>query len=226
MYIYQDFPLKGRSFFMRKNIKQYGNLILSLVLLTAVTLLSLSEGFITAGTVREECLRLHILAASDSEEDQNVKLLVRDAVLKAGADIFSGSESSEEAMKKISENKALLEETANNVLRENGFSYKAHLTMEKEYFETRQYEDVRLPAGQYNACKIILGDGDGQNWWCVMFPPLCLPAVTKNNEEEVYAVFGENGGNLVTEKNGYKIKFRIVEIINEFIEDLRAKNKD
>lgn len=211
---------------MRKNIKQYGNLILSLVLLTAVTLLSLTEGFITADTVREECLRLHILAASDSKEDQDVKLLVRDAVLKAGADIFSGSVSSDEAMEKISENKAFLEETANRVLRENGFSYKAHLTMEKEYFETRQYEDVRLPAGEYNACKITLGDGDGQNWWCVMFPPLCLPAVTKNNEAEVYAVFGENGGNLVTEKNGYKIKFRIVEIINEFIEDLREKNKD
>ena len=211
---------------MRKNIKQYGNLILSLVLLTAVTLLSLTEGFVTADNVRDECLRLHILAASDSEEDQCVKLLVRDAVLSAGADIFSGSESSEEAMAKINEHKAFLEETANNVLRENGFSYKAHLTMEKEYFETRQYEDVRLPAGEYNACKITLGEGDGHNWWCVMFPPLCLPAVTKNNEKEVYAVFGENGGNLVTEKNGYKIKFRIVEIINEFIEELREKNED
>ena len=120
-------------------------------------------------------------------------------------------------VEKILENKAFLEETANEVLRENGFSYTAKISIEEEYFETRQYEDVKLPSGTYTACKVILGEGKGQNWWCVMFPPLCLPAAMEKNEEEVYAVFGENGGDLVTEKSGYKIKFKIVEIVEEIM---------
>ena len=181
----------------------------------------ISDGFSAAEDVRSDCLRLHILAYSDSPEDQRVKLLVRDALFCEGAEIFDGSKNADEACEKIIENAAFLEETANRVLAENGFSYKASISVEKEYFDTRQYDSVTLPAGEYTACKVILGEGDGQNWWCVMFPPMCLP-VAENNDD-IYAVFGDNGASLVTQKNGYKIKFRLVELFEEVINYIREK---
>ncbi|MBR3766968.1 MAG: stage II sporulation protein R [Clostridia bacterium] len=204
--------------------EKYLNIIMAAVLAISLMTAGVSEGFFAAGNVRNECLRLHVLASSDSEADQKVKLLVRDALLESSAGLFEESTDSEDAVEKILENKAFLEETANEVLRENGFSYTAKISIEEEYFETRQYEDVKLPSGTYTACKVILGEGKGQNWWCVMFPPLCLPAAMEKNEEEVYAVFGENGGDLVTEKSGYKIKFKIVEIVEEIIEAIKNHN--
>lgn len=203
--------------------EKYGNIITVFVVSLSLIICFIAEGFAAAGNVKNDCLRLHILACSDSVEDQEVKLKVRDAVLECSEELFSGSASAEDACKKITENKDIIEDTADKVLKDNGFSYKAQLRIEKEYFETRQYGDVTLPAGEYTACKIILGEGKGHNWWCVMFPPICLPAAADNSEEDVYAVFGKNGGDLVTGKSGYKIKFKIVEIVEELIES--AKNK-
>ncbi len=203
--------------------KTYWDTLAAFALIIAIIVLNVSDGFAAAGSVRSECLRLHILAASDSYEDQSVKLLVRDRLLETGAEIFSGAVSAAEAAEKIMENRELLIAAANGVLQENGFSYTADIIIEEEYFETRQYEDVKLPAGVYLACKVVLGEGKGQNWWCVMFPPLCLPAATKKNTEEVYAIFGEDGGALVTGKSGYKIKFRIVELAEEIIRSIEKR---
>lgn len=211
---------------MRTYFFRYQNLILSLVLFLSLMLCSVCDGFIAAASVREESLRLHVLAASDSEEDQSVKLLVRDALLQSTEEIFEDSINADAAAEKVLENKLYLESIANTVLEENGFSYKATVSIEDEYFETRQYDNVKLPAGRYKACKVVLGEGEGKNWWCIMFPPLCLPAVTEKTDESVYAVYGENGGNLVTEKSGYKIKFRIVEIVEEIIEKINHNLTD
>lgn len=202
---------------MRTYFIRYQNLILMFIFIFSFMLSSVCDGFIAAKNVREESLRLHILARSDSEEDQKVKLLVRDALLTCGADIFEGSQNADEAAKKVIENKDMLTEIADRVLAENGFAYKTDIAVEEEYFETRQYDNIKLPAGKYLSCKVILGEGSGKNWWCIMFPPLCLPAVTKKSDESIYSVYGENGGNLITEKSGYKIKFRIVELIEELI---------
>lgn len=197
-----------------------------LLLLLCVTLsfmmVFVSEGFNAAHTVREESLRLHVLADSDSEADQNVKLKVRDAILEETGGLFLSCATAEEAVSKVSAQKEEIEAVAENVLRENGFSYGATVYVEEEYFSTRQYENVSLPAGNYTALKVVLGDGEGHNWWCVMFPPLCLPAVTEKQEDSVYGVFGENGGNLVTGKSGYKVKFRIVEIVENIIEAIKS----
>ena len=205
------------------NAKTYWDTLAAFALIIAVIVLSISDGFAAADSVRSECLRLHILAASDSYEDQRVKLLVRDRLLETGAEIFSGALNAGQAAEKIEKNRELLIAAANSVLQENGFSYTADIVIEEEYFETRQYEEVKLPAGVYLACKVILGEGDGQNWWCVMFPPLCLPVATKKGTEEVYAVFGEDGGALVTGKSGYKIKFRIVEVAEEIIRKIEER---
>ena len=137
-------------------------------------------------------------------------------MLEHSGSLFAESVSSEDACRKLEENKEAIEAAADKVLEENGFSYKAKLYIEKEYFNTRQYENVTLPAGQYTSCKIVLGEGKGHNWWCVMFPAICLPGATKSNDE-VYSVFGKNGGDLVTKKDGYKIRFRIVEVFQELI---------
>lgn len=210
---------------MKAYFLKYQNLILSAVLFCSILLSFVCDGFLAAHSVSRESLRLHVLAASDSERDQQVKLMVRDALLRETEDIFRNSKDAEEASKKVIENKLYLEKIADAVLAENGLDYKSSVSIEEEYFETRQYDNVKLPAGKYTACKVVLGSGNGHNWWCIMFPPLCLPAVTEKSDDSVYAVYGENGGNLVTQKSGYKIKFRIVEIVEEIIEEIRNRDK-
>lgn len=208
-------------------MRTYKNEKISMLLLLFSVVLSfmmifVADGFRAADTVREECLRLHVLADSDSEADQAVKLRVRDAILEETKDIFVSCSSADEAVIKATEKKEEIRQTAERVLRENGFNYGAEVFIEEEYFGTRQYENVSLPAGNYTALRVILGEGEGHNWWCVMFPPLCLPAVTQRNDDSVYDVFGENGGALVTGKSGYKVKFRIVEIVENIIESLKS----
>ena len=204
-----------------KNEKN-GTLLLMRCVVVAFIMIFVSDGFAAADTVREECLRLHVLADTDSEADQSVKLQVRDAILEETGELFQSCLTAAEAVSRASERKEEIEAVAERVLRENGFSYGAEVFIEEEYFSTRQYESVSLPAGNYTALKVVLGEGEGHNWWCVMFPPLCLPAVTEKQEDSVYGVFGENGGNLVTGKSGYKVKFRIVEIVENIIEAIKS----
>jgi len=124
----------------------------------------------------ENILRLHIIANSDSAADQQVKLKVRDAVLacvKAGG-------SAEETVSYVKEHGAELLAAAENVLRENGFSYGAQLMLGRFDFPDRWYGSTLYPAGSYNALRVVLGDGAGQNWWCVLFPPLCIVRRRRN----------------------------------------------
>lgn len=163
--------------------------------------------------VRNNVIRLHILANSDAEEDQRVKLLVRDALLSCGSELFSGIVNISNAEEYLEKEKELLVQKANKVLSENGFDYKAEIYLTNEYFNTREYESFTLPAGEYLALKVILGNGNGHNWWCVMFPPLCLPAATKRNDAEI--ILGKNGSEIISSPTKYKMKFKIIEIIEE-----------
>lgn len=170
--------------------------------------------------VRGEVVRLHILANSDNEEDQRVKLLVRDALLERGGELFSGEVSKENAEKCLAENADSLKETALSVLRDNGFDYGVDIRLVEEYFTTRTYGDYTLPAGRYSAIKVLLGNAEGHNWWCVMFPPLCLPAASE--KAEIDTVLGEDGAHLIESGSKYEIRFKIVEIIESLKEKLRA----
>ncbi len=165
------------------------------------------------GEVRENVLRLHVIANSDSGADQSVKLKVRDAVLENGSGIFDGSVTVDNAIEKLSPRTGELERTADRVLAENGAAYKARVEIGDEYFSTRTYEDVTLPAGRYTAVRVILGEGKGKNWWCVMFPPLCLPAAEKQTELD--AVLSEDGVRLVKSNPKYEIRFKAVEIFEK-----------
>ncbi len=167
--------------------------------------------------IRNNVIRLHILANSDSSEDQAVKLLVRDAVLNCDEKFFSGEINIENVEEIFNANKERIKDIANEVLDVNGFDYKTQVSMTEEYFSTRTYENFTLPAGRYTALKIVLGNGEGHNWWCVMFPPLCLPAASKNAQLDV--VFGENGAGIVSNAEKYEMKFKFVEIF-ERIKDI------
>lgn len=160
--------------------------------------------------VRSEVLRLHILANSDSEEDQRVKLLVRDALLEKGSELFDGSVTVENAGERLAGEYTELIAAATQVLHENGFDYGADIRFTNEYFETRTYDNVTLPAGNYRALKVVLGKGEGHNWWCVMFPPLCLPAACDDTALDAYFSGGET--QMLESNSKYEIRFKIVEV--------------
>ncbi len=182
-------------------------------------IVSISGFGIECSKIRNDVVRLHILANSNNEADQKVKLIVRDALLECGSEMFSGDVTVENAHVLINQNKNKLISIANETLKRYGFEYKADVYLTNEYFTTREYEDFTLPAGEYVALKVILGEGKGHNWWCVMFPPLCLPAATENKDLDV--VFGEKGADIVSGSDTYILKFKIIEII----ENLRQKTK-
>lgn len=161
--------------------------------------------------IRSDVVRLHILANSDSEADQRVKLAVRDALLNGGKELFNGTVNKDSAEYMLEVQKDELIRIADNVLKENGFDYTAQIYLTEEYFTTRTYENFTLPAGEYLALKVVLGNGEGHNWWCVMFPPLCLPAASEN--ADIDAVFGEDGADIIQSGAKYEIRFKIVEII-------------
>ncbi len=165
-------------------------------------------------SIREKMLRMHVIANSDSEEDQQLKLKVRDVVLSAGKEVFDGSVTAIEAKEKITPYIDYLEKIALETIKNEGFDYNVKITVEKEYFSTRTYDNsVTLPAGYYTAVKVIIGEGKGQNWWCVMFPPMCLPTAVA--ECEISDVLTDDETEIVTETDKYKFRFKIIEILEE-----------
>lgn len=147
--------------------------------------------------VSREVLRLHIPANSDSTEDQEIKLRLRDVLLEKYGNELSGSGGLDEAEARARELLPDIEQTANEFLKENGFDYKAKAEIVEMRFTTREYERLILPAGNYKALRVTLGSGEGHNWWCVIFPQLCLPAVSEpqssedDGAEEVLETFGK-----------------------------------
>lgn len=158
--------------------------------------------------VRHDVLRLHVVADSDSETDQRLKLMVRDAVLEKGGELFDGTVTADEAEKIITPRIDELKAVAQSVLRENGCDYKVDIQVGEEYFTTRCYENFTMPAGVYTAVRVNIGSAEGKNWWCVMFPPLCLPAASA----EADAFFTDEEMKIVSSSPKYEPRFKIVEI--------------
>ncbi|MBO5936420.1 MAG: stage II sporulation protein R [Clostridia bacterium] len=160
--------------------------------------------------IREEILRLHVIANSDSDADQQLKLSVRDAVLKAGETVFSGSEDIISAEGRIAENTGVLLNCAKQTIAELGYDYDVKIELKRSYFPTRVYDDITLPAGYYKAVRIIIGEGKGKNWWCIMFPPLCLPAA-RDNKETVSDFLTDEEMQIVTANHKYEVRFWLIE---------------
>lgn len=130
----------------------------------------------------ESVIRLHVVANSDSDEDQTLKYRVRDAVLKTAEDILDGAENAKDAQKRLSERLSDIEKAAENAVAENGFHYNVTVTVGEEMFPTRDYETFALPAGNYTSLRVKIGEGGGKNWWCVCFPPICTASAVKWEE--------------------------------------------
>ena len=159
--------------------------------------------------LRGRVLRLHILANSDNEIDQSVKLKVRDAVVEECAGLLNGATNADEAAALA---KAQLDEVcavARRVLREQGADYGVRAEVAETYFPTRVYDNVTLPAGRYPAVRLLLGKGEGHNWWCVLFPPLCVSAATDKKTTADVLTPAEDA--LVTDTTRYAVKFKVVE---------------
>ncbi len=182
---------------------------------TCVILLMLAMPFLPVhgeSEIYDNTLRLHVLANSDSEEDQQLKLLVRDAVVKKADDISSECDDVMSAEATYRDNIDELKSVAEEVIQENGYTYSVEVTLGEEYYPEREYEGVRLPAGRYTSLKVNIGEAVGKNWWCVLFPPLCVEAA-EAKEELVQTGFTPNQIKVLTDSETpqYVIRFRILE---------------
>lgn len=177
----------------------------------------------TSEEIRSDVLRLHVIANSDTSVDQNLKLRLRDYILQEGKDIFNGSVNVENAVKKIEPVLPELEKSAKAFVTQAGFDYDVKITLSNEYFTTRTYETVTLPAGKYLALRVVIGSGEGHNWWCVMFPPMCVPAADK--KDEIENVFSEKEIKLVESKPKYEPRFKVVEIYEQLKEIISEKSE-
>lgn len=149
--------------------------------------------------LNERLIRLHVVANSDSREDQTVKLQVRDAILSGIQSDLAKISDMEEARTYLEENLPKLRQIANGVLERAGFTQTAEVTLCKEAFDTRVYDTFTLPAGVYEALRITIGEGKGKNWWCVAFPTLCLPATSREfADAAVEAGFSETMSRTLT----------------------------
>lgn len=167
--------------------------------------------------IYENTVRLHVIANSDSENDQKLKLMVRDAVLETvcGADT---AENKDEAVKSISEMEKEIIFASEKVLKQAGCNDSVSVELGSEKYPTRYYEDYTLPKGTYTSLRVVIGDGEGKNWWCVLYPPLCTAASEGEAEEDFLAAgFSSEQYKLIKNDSGikYKIRFKFLEILAE-----------
>ncbi len=159
------------------------------------------------GAIYEDTVRLHILANSDSTEDQTLKLTLRDSILERYGKTLSAFESVEKAQSELASELSEIENFADSRIRELGYDYKTDVTLANEWYDTRHYDGFSLPCGYYTSLKIVIGEGGGENWWCVMYPPLCLDAAMSNKS------YSDNEELLISKR--YNIKFKVLELISE-----------
>ncbi len=164
-------------------------------------------------SISSALVRLHVIAVSDAAEEQEIKLEVRDAVLAYLTPALENAENQQQARQIITENLEGIAEAAGSAARGRQVS----VTLSRESYPTREYEGFTLPAGRYESLRVILGEGEGKNWWCVVFPPLCLSAAER---EEVQSVLNGEDLAIVTEEEGYVLRFKFVELWGELLNAL------
>ena len=184
--------------------------------------------------IKDKLIRFHVIANSDTEEDQNLKLKVRDKVVEALSEKLKGVESLEEAEEILEDNIEYVNEIARQVITSNNYDYEVNTMLSYENFPDKVYGDYVFPQGNYEAFRVIIGEGKGQNWWCVMFPSLCFVDESKNEvdsselKDEIENIEPKNS-NITNEdqqknnessnvNNGIKFKFKIVEVIKDILD--------
>ena len=213
-----------------KNPKVKMVTILSFLLFVYTSICAISYAQNVSTDIADSVFRLHVIANSDSEEDQNLKYIVRDNLLSYMKEICSDCTNKEEAIRIVQEHSKDFEQIAKTTINEQGYSYDVKINIGNFEFPTKTYGDISLPAGYYDALRVEIGEAKGQNWWCVMFPPLCFVDVTsgvvpdeskevieENLDEEEYALISDNSNNEL------QFKFKLIELFQEF-GILTAKN--
>nr|WP_300167726.1 stage II sporulation protein R [uncultured Flavonifractor sp.] len=192
-----------------------------LALLLGVALAALLGVWLDRGqtALADQVIRLHVLANSDSEADQALKLKVRDRVLETAEEYFTPGATLEETQAVLTAHLADIAAAGAEQVAEEGYQYPVTVSMEENYwFPTKEYTDFALPAGNYTALRVVIGEGGGQNWWCVVFPPLCLGSVSETAAQTALSGgFSEDQVSLITgEDEGYVVKFKAIELWEEF----------
>ena len=191
------------------------------------TVLFLASGMFamqTQDALSEKVVRLHVLANSDSQEDQNLKLQVRDAVLARAEQLLLQTSDRREAESVLRGQLLELERLASKTITEAGYEYPVSVELADTEFPTRQYDGFTLPAGEYLALRILIGAAEGQNWWCVVFPPLCTAASAEIPAAALAAGLEQEEVRLITEDSAnYILKFKVVEFWQSFRQRLDQK---
>ena len=165
--------------------------------------------------IYEDTLRLHILANSDSEDDQELKYGIRDKLLEKYGNRLGSSDSPEEAKKNIN---AMIPEIKTDVdkwISDAGYNYKSEVTLGVEWYDTREYDNFTLPKGYYTSLQVMIGEAEGKNWWCVMYPPLCLDIATESApKDDAVLGYTKEEYSLITNE-GYNVKFKLLEVLSD-----------
>lgn len=162
----------------------------------------------------ENILRLHVVANSDSKEDQALKLAVRDAVLREASQWCQNAETLEEANLEICTHLESIRAAADNTIKQSGFTDTVIAQVTEEFFPTRKYEGFTLPAGRYRTLRIKIGKAEGHNWWCVVFPALCLPAAGEE-QKDVLATLPESQRAVAENPGRYQVEFKLAELYEQ-----------
>ncbi len=201
--------------------------ILTILVFIYIALLSFNYSKAVSSNLSDSVFRLHIIANSDSSADQELKLKVRDNIINYMNTLTSSSSDKKDVISMVNNHLDSFKEIALNTIKGNGYNYDVNIEIGNFHFPTKSYGDISFPAGNYNALKIEIGDAIGQNWWCVLFPPLCfvnsstgvVPDDSKNTlkeniNSESYEIISE--GNKSNNTSDIKIKFKIIEFFNNF----------
>lgn len=201
-----------------KSPKMKMTIILTFLLIIYIAICAISYAQTISTDISNSVFRLHVIANSDSKEDQDLKYKVRDSLLKYMNSICSNCSSKQEAINIVEEHKDNFKEIALQTIKENNYSYNVNINIGNFEFPTKTYGDISLPAGYYDALRVEIGEAKGKNWWCVMFPPLCFVDVSSgivpeeskelienNVSEEEFALISENSSNDI------QFKFKLIE---------------
>ena len=198
--------------------------------LTGVVVLLFMLGLISILPIHGEAqiydtvVRLHVLANSDSEQDQALKLQVRDEVLRVTGPMLKDCKSRDEAVAVLQEHGDEIRDAAQAVVKAQGYDYPVSILLGKEQYPTRNYENCCFPGGTYVSMRVCIGEAEGQNWWCVLFPPLCLGAASAqdgDSNEDAFISVGLTGEQykVITETDNvkYRIRFKVLEAVQELL---------
>ncbi len=200
-----------------KYLKKY--IIITILLILYILVYSIAYANSTISNLSDKLFRLHVIANSNSETDQNLKYKVRDSLISYMNDICKNASTKQEAICIANTHIKEFTKIAQNTIKKNGFNYKVKVTIGNYPFPTKTYGDISLPAGYYDALKVEIGDAKGKNWWCVMFPSLCFVdmsngIVPEESKKDLQNSLSIENYNLISSDNSeYQFKFKIVELL-------------